>query len=95
MVDQVRVMEDYRPCVNNKVLLKQFTNIEDTQAYLDQHWNESKHAEVLQISMCRNNPDEDCEPEPWRVKYSCVSYRDAEKKWVEPNMVTGRLVREW
>jgi hypothetical protein len=95
MVDQVRVMEDYRPCVNNNVLLKQFNNIEDAQAYLDEHWGYSNSAEVLQISMCRNNPDEDCEPEPWRVKYSCVSYRDAEKKWVDPDMVTGRLVREW
>lgn len=94
MVDQVRVMEDYRPCVRNNVLGSAFTNIEDTQAYLDKHYP-NIYAEVLQISMCRNNPDEDCEPEPWRVSYNCVSFRDAEKKWVDPDMVTGRLVREW
>ena len=94
MVDQVIVMEDYRASVRNIVLGIAFTNIEDTQAYLDKHYPKIP-AEVLQISMCRNNPDEDCEPEPWRVKYNCVSFRDAEKKWVDPDMVTGRLVREW
>lgn len=94
MVDQVRVLEDYRPCVKNTVLGGSYSNIEDTQAYLDKHYPNIP-AEVLQISMCRNNPEEDCEPEPWRVKYNCVSYRDANKKWVDPDMVTGRLVREW
>jgi hypothetical protein len=82
MVDNVKLMPDFRVCVNNNILIGEHTSIEECQAYIDQKFKYGE-AQVLQVVMTRNNPEPDCEWEPWRVKYSTVSIRDKNLNWRE------------
>ena len=80
MVDQVKPMEDYRPCVNDRILLDSFGTVEETQAFLDLKYGYND-VEVLQITLCRNNPEDGCEQEPWRVTYNTVAFRKCKGEW--------------